>query len=95
VVKKVSLFIFANLVFVTGVVAIYAVGYEYDRAHKLYPEFERMSYDLSMEVYGRRWDRTAKALLIVGVLADAVILVNWYRKQQGKRTTFLYLDSNV
>jgi len=50
--KKALLFLTANLLFAVFVTAVYAVGYEYDKANKLYPESKRLSYDLSMQVYG-------------------------------------------
>jgi hypothetical protein len=47
-----AIFLTANLLFAVFVTAVYAVGYEYDKANKLYPESKRLSYDLSMQVYG-------------------------------------------
>jgi hypothetical protein len=91
-VKRIILLIVANIIFLACVVAIYAIGYEYDRAHKLYPESIRLSYDVSMGgVYGQRWERTAKFSLIVGGLANVVILLSWYRKRQRKGDTALDL----
>jgi hypothetical protein len=92
---KISLFVIANLVFFILVGAIYAIGYEYDLAHKLYPEFKRMSYDWGMYVYGQRWVRIANFLLIVGGLSDAVILLSWYRNRQSKGETGLDLRQNL
>lgn len=84
-VERVLILIVANIVFLACVVAIYAIGYEYDRANKLYPESIRISYDMSIGgVYGQRWLRTAKFLLIVGGLADATILLSWFRNRQNK-----------
>jgi hypothetical protein len=94
-VKKVSLFILGNIIFVAVVVAIYGIGYEYDKAYLLYPEMKRMSYDLSMQVYGERWGRIAKFLLAFGVLSDVVILLSWYRKRQNKQKSFLDLHMNI
>jgi len=94
-IKKILLLILANLVFVGSVVAVYAIGYEYDLENELYPEYVPMSYDWGMDVYGRRWDRAAKTLLIVGVLADAVIMLTWYRKRQNKNNNFLDLNAKI
>ncbi len=78
--------IFTNLAFLIAVVSIYAIGYEYDREHRLYPESIQISYDMSIGgVYGQRWERTAKFLLIVGGLSNAVILLSWYRNLQSER----------
>jgi hypothetical protein len=82
--KKASHFILVNLLFVTLVVAIYAIGYEYDKANKLYPELKSLSYDLSMLVYGERWVRFAEVMLGLGTGADAVMLMFWYRNIQKK-----------
>ncbi len=90
-VYRVSLFVIANLVFLILVVAIYAIGYEYDSAHNLYPEFKRMGYDWGMYVYGQRWERIGKFLLIVGGITDAVILLGWYQKRQSKEAIALDL----
>ncbi len=36
--KKILIFLIANLVFIGIEYGIYAVGYEYDRSHKLFKE---------------------------------------------------------
>ena len=63
--KGTLLFLFANLLFAIIVVGVYAIGFEYDRANKLYPELKQLSYDLSMVVYGQRWERVAKTLIML------------------------------
>ena len=92
--KKVSLLVLANICVLAFIIAIYAIGYGYgyDKAHKLYPEMKRMSYDWSMQVYGQRWERTAKFLLLIGGIANVVIMLTWYRKRQNKSNNFLDLD---
>ncbi len=63
------------------VVGIYAIGFEYDKANELYPESVRMSYDVSLGgIYGQRWVRFLDAMLIIGLIADIVIIFIWYRR---------------
>lgn len=50
-IKNVLLFILGNICIGILIIAIYAVGYEYDKAHQIYPEMKRMSYDMSMQVW--------------------------------------------
>ncbi|PYS98802.1 MAG: hypothetical protein DMF63_14530 [Acidobacteria bacterium] len=80
--KKALLFLTANVFFVAIVIGIYAAGYEYDSANKLYLEREDLSYHVSFYVYGKRWERTAKIMLGVGVAIDAVVLLGWLRKRE-------------
>lgn len=94
-IKKVLLLIFANIVFAIAVITIYAVGYEYDKAHRLYPEMKWLSYDLVMQVYGQRWERIAKALFALGVITDVIIFLTWYRKRQNKQESILDLHTNI
>ncbi|HUR99281.1 MAG TPA: hypothetical protein VMZ26_14540 [Pyrinomonadaceae bacterium] len=58
--KKAIVFLVANLLFAAVVITVYGVGYEYDKANKLYPESIQVSYDVSIGVYGQRWERVAK-----------------------------------
>jgi hypothetical protein len=81
--KTILYFLFINLVFLALVVGIYAIGYEYDKANKLYPESVQLSYDLSLGgVYGQRWARFLDTMLILGLIADIVIIFIWYRRNQ-------------
>ncbi len=89
--KKILLLIIANFIFVVLVIAVYGIGYQYDQAHKLYPEMKWMSYDWGMSVYGERWVRVAYFSLIVGGIADAVVLIGWLRNWSDNRTTTLDL----
>jgi hypothetical protein len=82
--KKALVFILANFLFVVVAIAIYAIGYEYDKANKLHPESKWMSYDMSMQVYGERWARFAKVMLGIGILADGAMLMIWYRDKQKR-----------
>jgi hypothetical protein len=90
--KKVALFVLANIAFAILVTAIYAIGYEYDKAYKLYPEMKWLSYDLVMQVYGQRWVRVVKALIGFGVIIDVVVLLTWYRSRQRKQSNILDLQ---
>lgn len=80
--KRFLPFLFGNILFISLVIAIYGFGYEYDRAYKINAEPKQISYDLSLEVYGERWSRIAKLMLVLGGITDAVILMIWYRKDQ-------------
>ena len=81
--KKALLFLTANVLFIALVIAVWQVGYEYDKANKLYPEMKELSYDLFMQVYGQRWERVAKGMLALGLVIDAAVLLVWYRKRQS------------
>lgn len=81
--KKTILFVAANFLFVALVIAIYGIGYEYDKANKVYPESKLVSYDVSMQVYGERWVRFAKMMFIIGLLANGAILINFLRNRQN------------
>ena len=35
-----------------------------------------------MSVYGQRWERIAKALVALGIVVDAAVLLTWYRRRQ-------------
>ncbi len=79
--KTISYFLFINLVLLALVVGIYAIGFEYDKANELYPESVQMSYDVSLGgIYGQRWVRFLDAMLIIGLIADIVIIFIWYRR---------------
>jgi len=80
--KKALLFVLANVLFAAIVTAIYAFGYEYDKANKLYPESKRISYDVSMQVYGERWVRFFEVMLAIGLIADGAALIYWFRKSR-------------
>ena len=80
--KKAVIFVLVNFLFAALVISIYAIGYEYDKANKLFSENKQLSYDLSMTVYGQRWVRFAESMLGLGFLADCVILMMWYRNKQ-------------
>jgi hypothetical protein len=81
--RNALLFLFANLLFTAGVITVYAVGYEYDKANKLHPESKLLSYDMSKQVYGQRWERVAKTLIGLGIVIDAAVILAWYRKRQS------------
>ncbi len=92
--KKIFYLIIANLIFAALVVVIVEVGYEYDKAYKLYPEMKQLSYDLSMRVYGERWVRFVKWSFVVGFITNAVLVTIWLRKRFGNSNTNLSLDSD-
>jgi hypothetical protein len=80
--NKVLIFVLANFLFAALAISIYAIGYEYDKTNKLFPESKRVSYDLSLQVYGKRWVRFVEWTLGLGFLANSVILMIWYRNRQ-------------
>jgi hypothetical protein len=80
--KNVLLFLFGNLLFVSLVIVVCEIGYQYDKTHKLQPELKELSYDLSMQVYGERWVRLGKFMFGLGVVTDAALLMIWYRNRQ-------------
>jgi len=93
--KKALLFLSANILFIAIVIAIYAAGYEYDKANKLYPETKELSYDLFMQVYGQRWERVAKSMLALGLVVDAAVLLAWYRKRQSSDRNTLHITTTL
>jgi hypothetical protein len=92
--RKVVHFIVANLLFISLVIAIYAIGYEYDKANKLYPESKNLSYDLSILAYGERWIRFVEIMLVLGIVTDAVILMFWYRNIH-KQSLLNVMDTKI
>ena len=81
--KTILYFLLINFAFVILVVGIYAIGFEYDNAHQIYPETVRVSYDLSLAGrYGQRWVKFLKIMLIFGVLADIVAVSIYYTRNQ-------------
>jgi hypothetical protein len=93
--KNALLFLAANLFFAVIVIAVYGVGYEHDKANKLYPESKQLSYDVSMQVYGQRWERVAKTLIAIGIVADAALLLVWYRKRQSSNRTRMDITATL
>jgi len=88
--KTILIFLLINLAFIALIVGIYAVGFEYDKANKLYPETVQVSYDVSISgVYGQRWIRLAKILISFGVIINFVVGFIWYRKIQSRRESKL------
>lgn len=84
--KTIRNFLLLNVAFVVLTVAVYAVGYEYDKANQLYPETLWVSYDFSIgNVYGQRWVRLAKTSILFVVIADIVTIFIWYRKRQDEK----------
>lgn len=84
--KTILYFLLINLTLLILVIGISAVGYEYDKAYQLYPESVELSYDLSLGgVYGQRWVRFFQTMLILGLIADIVIIFIWYRGIQRER----------
>jgi len=71
-----------NIAYFSLVVAIYAFGFEYDKAYKLYPESIQLSYDMSIRGYGQRWVRFLEYSIWFGVIADLVLCYIWYRRKQ-------------
>ena len=80
--RRFLLFLLGNILFISLVIAIYGFGYEYDTAYKMYPEMKQVSYDVVMGVYGERWSRLAKSMLVIAMIADLTILMIWYRNNR-------------
>jgi hypothetical protein len=72
-----------NVIYFGFVAAITDFGFEYHKAHKLYPETLRISYDATIGgVYGQRWIRFFEYAVWFGVIADLVLCYIWYRRKQ-------------
>jgi hypothetical protein len=83
--KTILYFLLVNLAFIVLVIGIYAFGFEYDKAHKLYPETVRVSYDVSLEgIHGQRWVRFLQIMLTFGAIVDIVVIYIWFRRNQSK-----------
>ena len=83
--KLILYFVLINLGYFALVVAIYAFGWEYDKANKLYPEVVQLSYDLSISgIYGQRWVRFLQGATAAGLVADVVIAFIWYLRRPEK-----------
>ena len=83
--KLILYFVLINLGYFALVVSIYALGYEFDKAHQLYPESVQLSYDLSIGgVFGQRWVRFLQVAVALGLLIDVVIASIWYLKRPTK-----------
>ncbi len=82
--KKIVKFLLLNFFLFAIAVGIYAVGYEYDKANKLYPEMYDFASDASIMTYGKRWERIAIAVISFGVLFDVVAIMIWYRGKQSE-----------
>ena len=65
-------FIIFNVISIILTISIYAIGYEYDRENILYPEAYYFSYDASIIVYGKRWERIAQTLAITLAIMDVL-----------------------
>ncbi|MEP7037407.1 MAG: hypothetical protein ABI891_03605 [Acidobacteriota bacterium] len=80
--KTILYFLLINFVVFILIIGIYAIGFEYDKANKLYPETIQLSYDSSIsEVYGQRWVRFAQISIVIGLLTDVVLGFIIYRKK--------------
>ncbi len=80
--KTILYFLLINFIVFILIIGIYAIGLEYDRANKLYPESVQTSYDTSISgVYGQRWVRLTHISLIIGSLTDVVVGFIIYRKK--------------
>ncbi len=80
--KNIRYFLLLNLLAFILAIVIYAVGYEYDKAHKIYLEAYYFSYDAAIIVYGKRWERVSTILLLFCGLIDIVTMFIWYRNRQ-------------
>ena len=83
--KKFAILVGANLIAIVLTIAIYAIGFTYDKAHQIYPESVRVSYDVSLGgVYGERWYRLMLGLLCTLGVADAVIVMIFLLRRSSK-----------
>ena len=82
--KTIRDFLLLNVAFVILTVAVYAIGYEYDKANQLYSETINFD-DLSLMAYGQRWKRITMASSLIVVIADIVTIFIWYRKRQNEK----------
>jgi hypothetical protein len=73
-------FFLLNVAYAVVVVTVYALGFEYDKANKLYPEAVSFGHTIIMGRHGQRWVRFLKYSVWLGVLADAVFGYFWYRR---------------
>jgi|GEM_PF-3114802 len=80
--KAVRNFLLLNLLVITLAIVIYAVGYEYDNANKLYPELYYFAYDAAITVYGKRWERISAVIIVLCGLVDVVAVFIWIRNKQ-------------
>jgi hypothetical protein len=61
-----------NLLFAASAVALYALGYEYDRTHDI---SETGCYaDLCIDMFGERWLRIGELMIGAVLLGDVVLL---------------------
>ena len=80
--KKIIKLILLNIFLFTCAVVIYAVGYEYDKANKIYPEMYFFASDASIMVYGKRWERISKIIASITVIIDSVAIITLYMQNQ-------------
>jgi hypothetical protein len=83
-----------NFAFIILAVGVYAIGYEYDKANQLYSEAYYFASDASITVYGKRWERLAKLLILLTVIADIVIGFIWFRRKQSRNEKILFINKN-
>ena len=74
----------------TCAVVIYAVGYEYDKANKIYPEIYYFS-DAGIMVYGKRWERISKIIASSAVIIDVVAIMVLCRQNLREDERFFSL----
>ena len=83
--KKFVILVGVNLTAIVLTIAIYAVGFTYDKEHQLYPESVQVSYDVSISgIYGQRWYRLMLGMLCTLGAADAVIVMIFLLRRSGQ-----------
>ena len=83
--KRAAYFLLANLIAVAATIAIYAIGFTYDKKHQIYPESVQLSYDLSISgVYGKRWYRLMLWMLCALGAADAVTVMIFLLRKRSR-----------
>ncbi|MDQ2746745.1 MAG: hypothetical protein M3T96_05740 [Acidobacteriota bacterium] len=79
--RKIVKLLLLNIILFTLAVGIYAVGYEYDRTNKIYPEMYYFS-DAGIMVYGKRWERISKTMVSINLIIDIFAVMILYRQNQ-------------
>ena len=90
--EKLGILLLSNLFLVALAIGIYAIGYEYDRANNLSMEPFQYTYDASIMVYGKRWERLSKGLIYAGLFVDFIIVTIWMRRKRTEIVDIFDLD---
>ena len=80
--KTLIKFFLINLIYFALLFIVVTVGFEYDKANKLYPETVWFGHTGIGGVHGQRWVRLFNFLAPLGLLANLVVGFIWYRNRQ-------------